>query len=66
MDCKQDKNEKRCTCTYTSCGKRGVCCDCIASHWRNKELPGCLFPPEAEKTYDRSLANFIRVWSDKV
>jgi hypothetical protein len=28
------------------------------------QLPGCLFPPDAERTYDRSLKNFIRIYSD--
>jgi len=28
--------------------------------------PGCLFPPDAEKTYDRSLEYFIEVWSKKL
>jgi hypothetical protein len=27
------------------------------------ELPGCFFPPEAERTYDRSIAHFIRLQS---
>ena len=66
-DCLNKKrNEETCGCTYASCGKRGICCECISSHWKQKELPGCLFPPEAEKTYDRSLENFIRVWSEKL
>jgi hypothetical protein len=29
-----------------------------------KQLPGCLFPPEEERTYDRSLANFIRIYNE--
>jgi hypothetical protein len=28
-------------------------------HRRNGELPGCFFTPEAERTYDRSIENFI-------
>jgi hypothetical protein len=24
-------------------------------------LPGCFFPPEAERTYDRSFAHFARL-----
>ena len=62
MECKQDSNLKTCACTYTSCGKRGICCDCIASHLANRELPGCCFPPEAEKTYDRSFKAFAKTW----
>ena len=64
-ECKVEQNKARCACTYP-CGKKGMCCDCIKFHWDRRELPGCLFPPEDERTYDRSLANFIRVWQDKV
>jgi hypothetical protein len=57
----QKKNVVSCTCTYTSCDKRGVCCACIAYHRASGQLPGCLFPPDAEKTYDRSIRNYVRV-----
>ena len=53
---------ENCGCTYTSCGKRGICCDCIASHLASRQLPGCCFPPEAEKTYDRSFKAFAEAW----
>lgn len=56
------KNAERCTCTY-SCGKKGMCCECLHEHWSMRQLPGCLFPAEAERTYDRSLEHFIRVYS---
>jgi hypothetical protein len=26
------------------------------------ELPGCLFPPEVERTYDRSIDKFIETY----
>jgi hypothetical protein len=65
MECDIKKNLADCACTYSSCSKRGKCCECIQYHWRSKELPGCLFPPEAEATYDRSLRYFIEVWKDK-
>jgi len=26
------------------------------------ELPGCLFPPEVERTYDRSIEKFIETY----
>jgi hypothetical protein len=55
----------RCTCTYEPCSRKGLCCECIAYHWRYGELPGCLFPPEAERTYDRSIAYFIQVHSKR-
>ena len=59
MECNQDKNIANCTCTY-NCSKRGLCCECVASHRRSGEIPGCFFPPEAERTYDRSIRNFIK------
>ncbi len=62
MECKQAENAATCSCTYTSCGKRGICCECITSHLASKQLPGCCFPSEAEKSYDRSFANFAKAW----
>jgi hypothetical protein len=62
MECKKPSNAKDCACTYLACGNRGVCCDCIKQHLSKKQLPGCCFPPEAEKTYDRSFANFAKAW----
>ncbi|HNW25569.1 MAG TPA: DUF6485 family protein [Candidatus Gastranaerophilaceae bacterium] len=59
MECKKEENKINCTCTY-SCSKKGICCDCVAYHRQNGEIPGCFFPASAEKTYDRSIANFIR------
>jgi hypothetical protein len=74
-ECKQEDNLKKCNCTYEPCsrkgvccdcityhwrmGEKGVCCDCITYHWRMGELPACLFPPEVERTYDRSVERFI-------
>ncbi len=54
-----------CTCTYEPCSRKGKCCECIAYHRRNGELPGCLFPKDAERTYDRSVRKFVEVWSRK-
>jgi hypothetical protein len=55
-----EKNKANCTCTYTSCSRYGNCCSCIAYHRKRGELPGCLFSPEAEKTYNRSIEFFIK------
>ena len=60
MDCKQTQNQKRCMCTYEPCPRKGMCCECIAHHLRFDELPGCAFPPEVERTYDRSFARFVQ------
>lgn len=62
-DCANKKrNLEFCSCTYMSCGNRGVCCDCIQNHVQKKQLPGCCFPPDAEKTYDRSFKAFAKAW----
>lgn len=64
MDCKIEANKERCICTYEPCERKGRCCDCILYHKRQGELPGCLFPPEVERTYDRSIAKFVEVFSN--
>jgi len=52
-------NKNPCACTY-SCSKRQKCCDCVAYHRRMKQIPGCFFSSEGEKTYDRSIEAFIK------
>jgi len=61
-ECKQEENLAFCTCTYEPCDRKGLCCECIRYHWQFGELPGCLFPPEVERTYDRSIARFIATY----
>ena len=63
MKCKKDRNLTDCPCTWPGCANKGICCDCIRSHLAKKQLPGCCFPGEAEKTYDRSFENFARAWN---
>ena len=58
--CVQEKNLKNCPCTYHPCARKGLCCECISHHKAHGEVPGCLFPPEAERSYDRSLGAFLR------
>ena len=60
--CDQEQNLLDCTCTYTSCSKRGICCECIQYHRSKGEVPGCLFPKEVEKTYDRSIERFVKAY----
>ncbi|NLG80719.1 MAG: hypothetical protein GX492_13005 [Firmicutes bacterium] len=59
MECNIKKNIETCTCTYEPCHRKGKCCECIAFHRASGELPGCLFPPSVERTYDRSSRRFI-------
>lgn len=62
MECNIDDNKSDCPCTYDPCSRKGKCCECIKYHWRNRELPGCLFPPDVERTFDRSLERFISTY----
>jgi hypothetical protein len=64
-DCTAARNAKTCTCTYSPCPRKGVCCECIAYHWGSREVPGCMFPPEVERTYDRSLSKFLETWKKR-
>ncbi len=64
MECKKAQNLKSCTCTYTPCSHKGVCCECISNHLRARELPGCCFPAGAERTYDRSFQYFAKLVMD--
>ncbi|MDI6822224.1 MAG: DUF6485 family protein [Actinomycetota bacterium] len=59
MECKREENMNNCTCTYEPCERKGICCECIAYHRKNRQLPGCLFPSDVERTYDRSLERFL-------
>ncbi|NQT67516.1 MAG: hypothetical protein HQ569_08090 [Actinobacteria bacterium] len=61
MECNKERNFKSCNCTYGSCSRKGICCECIAYHRPSGELPGCYFDNKAERTYDRSIEHFIRL-----
>ena len=63
-ECKIEENKQDCNCTYP-CGKKGMCCACIRSHRLQGELPACYFPDTAERTYDRSIENFIRIYQQE-
>lgn len=61
MDCKKSHNQTACTCTYDPCPRKGACCECLQYHLRNQELPGCCFPADAERLYDRSFVHFAKL-----
>ncbi len=65
MECKKERNLKECTCTYEPCSRKGICCECLKYHLSHDELPGCVFPPDIEKTYDRSIKNFVKYYVKK-
>jgi len=35
-------NKEKCECSYTDCERHGFCCECVAYHKKNGELPQCL------------------------
>ena len=64
-ECKIESNKNICTCTYEPCSRKGICCECISYHSHNGELPGCLFPKDVERTYDRSIERFIETYQKR-
>lgn len=58
MECVNEDNLRQCTCTYEPCSRKGNCCECVQYHRQMDQLPGCFFPPEVERTYDRSYQRF--------
>lgn len=58
-----EKNLKNCNCSYP-CDKKGACCECLAYHRKNKQLPACFFPDDEEKKYDRSIKNFVKLYQE--
>ncbi|MDP2923192.1 MAG: DUF6485 family protein [Candidatus Omnitrophota bacterium] len=66
MDCvNKTKNSKSCACSYPACSRKGICCECLRYHLSQGEVPGCLFPKDAEKTYNRSLGYFLSLHKNK-
>jgi len=66
MNCaNKDDNQAKCPCTYPGCPKKGMCCECLRFHLSNNEVPACFFSPEGEKSYDRSIDNFIRDYQQR-
>lgn len=65
MDCNKEKNLARCNCTYEPCARKGNCCECLSYHAGMRQLPACVFPADAEKTYDRSYEHFARLVAEK-
>lgn len=57
------KNLANCNCTYEPCERKGICCECIQYHLKMNQMPACFFSDGAEKSYDRSIENFIRTRS---
>ncbi|TFH34228.1 MAG: hypothetical protein E4G93_05690 [Dehalococcoidia bacterium] len=60
--CTLESNQQACSCTYPGCSRKGRCCECLAYHRRNGELPGCLFRAEVKRTYNRSVSRSMRAY----
>ncbi len=60
MECNKTTNLTNCTCTYSPCSRKGLCCECVAYHRKNGEIPGCFFSKNGEASYDRSITAFLR------
>ncbi|HTY45518.1 MAG TPA: DUF6485 family protein [Patescibacteria group bacterium] len=56
----QKQNYAHCNCSYASCSRKGICCECLSYHRQQGQLPACYFPADIEKTYDRSITNFLK------
>jgi Domain of unknown function (DUF6485) len=59
MECQIEVNKKRCNCTYDPCSRKGICCECVAYHRAQDQLPACYFSKDIERTYDRSVEKFL-------
>lgn len=61
MECSKEENLKDCACSYAGCSRQGLCCECLRYHLKSRQLPGCCFPADVEKTYDRSFEKFAEM-----
>ena len=53
------ENTGACNCTYP-CERHGKCCECVRYHKSYGELPACYFSKEGERSYDRSVENYLK------
>jgi hypothetical protein len=65
MECNKSRNMKNCNCSYEPCSRKGICCECLSYHMNAGEMPACFFPDDIEKTYNRSISNFVKVWQQR-
>ena len=57
MNNEKCSNRHECTCPYTSCANHGKCCNCVAYHRGNNEMPMCFKKQKMkkERLYDVAL-----------
>jgi hypothetical protein len=64
-ECTISRNMKNCNCTYEPCSRKGKCCECLQYHLRMNEVPACFFPDNVERSYNRSVTNFISTYQKR-
>jgi hypothetical protein len=67
-ECDLESRVDSCACTYSSCSRRGKCCECIEYHLNMNQLPGCVFAKiskAAEKSYNRDFEYFSKLLLEK-
>jgi hypothetical protein len=58
MECTMEKNKAACACTYDTCGRKGKCCECVATTGK-EATPRLLLFERSEASYDRSFRRFV-------
>jgi len=64
MECNKESNLEDCNCSYPGCPRKGVCCECVAHHRKNNEIPACFFPDDVERTFNRTFEKFAQLMDD--
>jgi hypothetical protein len=64
MECNKDENLKSCNCTYEPCPRKDLIRECSQYHFNMRQLPGCCFHKDVEKTFDRSFERFANLVLD--
>ncbi len=61
LGCQKEQNKEKCNCSYPSCSRKGICCECLRYHLSNRQLPACCFTGDLAKTHERSFEKFAEL-----
>lgn len=64
-ECDLKQNQASCNCSYESCERKGICCQCVSYHRKKGQLPACFFPDDVESTYDRSIEKLVSTYQKR-
>ena len=64
-ECKVKKNKAACNCAEESCGRKGICCECMRYHRGLSQFPACFFPDDVAAAGERSVEAFIGIYNKK-